>query len=280
MKKEYIRPNDYEQRERPKTRGKQFFDIFKHRFLELLKLSLLQTIFSLPLLATIFLFWMLLQNSHSPQEAMTVFLIQGASFLISMPVAFVGLTGSFYAIKKLAYAEGEFASSAFFIGMKEEWARGLLIGVFAGSSAGIAVIGLYYFVFTSWDSNPTVQGLGIAIIIIQLILVMIFCYYSLAQVVVYKNTFRYLFKNSIIMELIRFPINLGLIILYPGGFIALICIMPYTMYVGLGLMILTCAFGHLVWMLNCISTFDKYINKEQYPDFYRKGLFKEETKEE
>ena len=46
MKKEYIRPTDYEQRERPKTRAKQFFDIFRHRFLELLKLSLLQAVFS------------------------------------------------------------------------------------------------------------------------------------------------------------------------------------------------------------------------------------------
>ena len=78
----------------------------------------------------------------------------------------------------------------------------------------------------------------------------------------------------------RFPINLGLLILYPAGFIALICIMPITMYVGLGLMVFTSAFGHLVWMLNAVSAFDKFINKEQFPDYYRKGLFKEETKEE
>ena len=82
------------------------------------------------------------------------------------------------------------------------------------------------------------------------------------------------------MSLMRFPINLGLLILYPAGFIALICIMPITMYVGLGLMVFTSAFGHLVWMLNAVSAFDKFINKEQFPDYYRKGLFKEETKEE
>ena len=280
MKKEYIRPTDYEQRERPKTRSKQFLDIFRHRFLELLKLSLLQTVFNLPLLATIFLFWMLLNNAHTPEAAMMIFLIQGGSMIITLPIVFIGLTGCFYALKKLAYAEGEFAASAFFIGMKEEWLRGLVIGLFAGISGGIAVIGAYYFVFTSWDMNTVVQGFGIAIIVIQLILVLIFCYYSLSQVVVYKNTFRHLFKNSIIMGLIKFPINLGLLILYPGGFIILVCIMPYTMYIGIGLMILTCAFGHLVWMLNCLSAFDKYINKEQFPDYYRKGLFKEETKEE
>lgn len=279
MKKEIIRSSDYEQRERPRTRVAQFFDIFKHRFLELLKLSLLQAVFSLPLLVTIFLFWLLLPNAHTNQAVMMVFLIQGASSLITLPIAFVGLTGSFYALKKLAYAEGEFASSSFFIGMKEEWKKGLLIGLVAGLSAGIAIIGAYFFIFSPYDIIPWVKGLGIAVSIIQLIVVYISCYYSIAQVVVYENKLWPIIKNSIIMNLMRFPINLGLFILYPGAFIALICIIPYTMYVGVGLMMLTSVFGHLVWMMNAMSAFDKYINKEQFSDYYRKGLY-QETKEE
>lgn len=280
MKKEYIRPTDYEQRERPKTRAKQFFDIFRHRFLELLKLSLLQAVFSLPLLATIFLFWMLLANSHTEQAVMMVFLIQGASSLITLPIAFVGLTGSFYALKKLAYAEGEFASSSFFLGMKEEWVKGLLLGLIAGLSVGIAIIGAYFFILSPYELIPWVKGFGIAIIVIQLIVVLITCYYSIAQVVVYTNKLRLMIRNSLLMNLMRFPINLGLLILYPGAFIALICIIPYTMYVGIGLMIFTSVFGHLVWMMNAMSAFDKYINKENFPDYYRKGLYKEETEEE
>lgn len=283
MKTERIRPTDYEQRERPKTRAKQFFDIFKHRFLELIKLSLLQAVFSLPMLAIIFIFWMILPNalkSSSPQQAaLGVFLVTGGAMLIALPIAFVGLTGSFYALKKLAYAEGEFASSAFFIGMKEEWKRGLLIGFIAGLSAAISIIGIFFFLVFPTQINVWVKGFGIAIVVIQLIIVLIVCYYSIAQVVVYSNTLRRLLKNSVIMTLIRFPINLGLLILYPGGFIALICIMPITMYVGLGLMILTAVFGHLVWMMNTMSAFDKYINKEQFPDYYRKGLY-QETEEE
>lgn len=280
MKKEIIRSSDYEQRERPRTRVAQFFDIFKHRFLELLKLSLLQAVFSLPLLVTIFLFWLLLPNAHTNQAAMMVFLIQGASSLITLPIAFVGLVGSFYALKKLAYAEGEFASSSFFIGMKEEWKKGLLIGLVAGLSAGIAIVGAYFFIFSPYDIISWVKGLGIAVSIIQLIVVYISCYYSIAQIVVYENKLWPIIKNSIIMNLMRFPINLGLFILYPGVFITLICIIPYTMYVGVGLMMLTSVFGHLVWMMNAMSAFDKFINKEQFPDYYRKGLYKEETKEE
>ena len=279
MRKEKIRQTDYEQSERPTTRFKQFFDIFRHRFLELIKLSLLQAVFVLPLLVTIFLFWILIKNASTMQAAMMVFLIQGGSLMISLPIAFVGLTGSFYALKKLAYAEGEFASSSFFLGLREEWKKGLLIGFIAGLSGAIAVIGMYYFLVFPSDISTVVKGFGIAIVIIQLILVLIVCYYSLAQLVIYSNTLRHLFKNSIIMGLIRFPINLGLLILYPGGFIALVCIMPLTMYIGLGLMILTSVFGHLIWMMNAMTAFDKYINKEQFPDYYRKGLY-QETKEE
>ena len=280
MKKEIIRPSDYKQSERPKSRLTQFFDIFKNRFVELVKISLLQTVFNLPLLASIFFFWMMIgQEELTTQRVMGIFFIAAGALVISMMSSFVGLTGSFHALKKIAYAEGEFASSSFFIGLKEEWKRGLLIGFIAGLSAGIALLGIFYFLVFPSDIYDWVKGFGIAIVIIQLIVVLITSYYSLAQVVVYTNTLRNIFKNSIIMGLIRFPINLGALILYPGGFIALVCIMPITMYVGVGLMILTAAFGHLVWMMVTLAAFDKYINQEKFPDYYRKGLY-QETKEE
>ena len=158
MRKEKIRQTDYEQSERPATRFKQFFDIFRHRFLELIKLSLLQAVFVLPLLVTIFLFWILIKNASTMQAAMMVFLIQGGSLMISLPIAFVGLTGSFYALKKLAYAEGEFASSSFFLGLREEWKKGLLIGFIAGLSGAIAVIGMYYFLVFPSDISTVVKG--------------------------------------------------------------------------------------------------------------------------
>ena len=279
MRKETIRSTDFTQKERPKTRSKQFLDIFKHRFLELMKLSFLQTVFNMPLLVTIFIFWLLLTKADG-NSLMTVFLIQGGTMLIALPSSFIGLTGSFYTLKKLAYAEGEYASSSFFLGLREEWKKGLVIGLIAGLSAALAVIGLYYFIFAAEGLNTAMIGFGIAICIIQLIVILIVCYYSISQVVVYQNKLRFILKNSFIMTLMRFPINLGLLILYPGGFVALVCIMPITMYVGLALMIFTAAFGHVVWLLNCLSAFDKYINKEQFPDYYRKGLYKEETEEE
>ena len=144
MKKERIRPTDYTQRERPKTRLAQFFDIFKNRFVELLKLSLLQTVFNLPLLAVIFLFWLFIrQDGITAQRAMGIFLIAAGALVLCLMSSFVGLTGSFYALKKLAYAEGEYASSSFFVGMREEWKRGFVVGLILGLSipGGVILIG-------------------------------------------------------------------------------------------------------------------------------------------
>ena len=116
MRKEKIRETDYQQSERPRTRLAQFFDIFRHNFVELIKLALLQTVFNMPLLATLVTFHLFVRNATSLNSLMTVFIITGFALLISMISAFTGLTGSFYCLKNICYAEGEFASSSFFVG--------------------------------------------------------------------------------------------------------------------------------------------------------------------
>lgn len=272
MRKEKIRQTDFKDYERPSTRLRQFGDIFKHRFLELIKISLLQTVFNMPLIASVILFYVLVRNSTNMNALMTVFIIQSGALFISLPISFIGLTGSFYCMKKLIYAEGEFASSSYFIGLREEWKKGLIIGLLPGFSVALSIIGYYFFCFYLSDANPIIAGFGIAILAIQLILVMMISYYSIGQTVIYSNTVFFTFKNSLIMMLIRFPYNLLFFILYPGIFIALFCIMEITMFVGVGLLVFFSAIGHLMWMLNNVAAFDRFINKESYPDYYRKGL--------
>ena len=280
MRKEIVKETDFKNEERPDTRLKQFFDIFKHRFVELLKISLLQAVYNVPLIVSLILFYALIRNSENINSTMTIFLIQGASFLISLPVAFIGMTGTFYCMKKLAYAEGEFASSSFFIGVREEWMKGLAIGLIAGISTGLGLIGIFFSYVYLAQVNSVTAGLCIAMLGIQFIIVMMVCYNSVAQSEVYANKLRYTLKNSFIMTLMRFPYNLVVFIIYPGIFIALFSIMEITMYIGVVLLLFFAVFGHLMWMLNCLSAFDAFINKEQYPDYYKKGLNKEVSKED
>ena len=280
MKKERVKAEDYQNKDRPSSRLAQYGDIFKHRFVELLKLSLLQAIFNMPFIVSLIIFYVAVRNSGDLNQLMTVFLIQGASFVISIPCIFAGLTGVFYCLKKIAYADGEYASSSFFIGLREEWKNGVLIGLLLGFSAFIGFTGFFFFYFYLSQFDKIITGFGIAIVIIQFIIVLIVSYYSIGQVVCYSNQLRFILKNSFIFMLIRFPINLGVLILYPGILIALFTIMEITMYVGIGLLVFFSTVGQLLWMMLDLSTFDKFINKTQYPDAYRKGLKDIQTSEE
>lgn len=272
MRKEKIRETDYESNERPDTRLKQFFDIFRHRFVELLKLSLLQAVFNMPLIASLVLFHQLVKNSTTMNSLMTVFIIQGVSFLVSMPSIFVGLTGVFYCFKKIIHAEGEYASSSFFIGMREEWKRGFVIGMIVGLSLALTVIGYFFFRYYVPAYNTTIAGFGIAILVIQAIMVLMVAYYSIGQLVFYTNKLKFVLKNSFLFTLMRFPQNLLFLIIHPGIYVALFIIMDITMYVGVVLLIFLVGIGHLIWNLNVISAFDKYINKESHKEVYLKGL--------
>ena len=272
MRKEVVRENDFENKERPENRFKQFFDIFRHRFVDILKISLLQAIFSMPIIASLVLFWALIKNSTTFASLTTVFLIQGGAMAIAVPIAFIGLTGSFYCFKKMCYAEGEYASSSFFVGMREEWKRGLLIGLFPGLSYALTIIGSFYFYYYVTSINPGVAGFGIAILVIQAMMVSMVAYYSIAQIVVYSNKLRFVLKNSFIMTLIRFPFNLLCFVIHPGIVVALASIMEITMYIGIVLLVFLSAIGHLAWVTNTLGAFDKYINKENHPEAYRKGL--------
>ena len=277
MRKEKVRDTDYVSEERPNTRLEQFFDIFKHRFVELIKLSLLQAVFNMPLIVSLVLFHVLVKNVTSMNSLMTIFIIQGSSLVVSIPIAFVGLTGVYYSLKKMSFAEGEYASSSFFIGLKEEWKRGFVIGLLCGLSTCLAVIGFFFFYFYLSQVNTTVSGFGIAILVIQAIVAYMVCMYSIGQVAIYSNKLRFVLKNSFIMTLIRFPINLGILIIHPGIFVALAVIMDITMYVGTVLLVVLVGVSHLLWMMNLLGAFDKYINKEYHQEIYRKGLKVEEA---
>ena len=274
-RKEKIRETDYQQSERPKTRLSQYFDVFRHNFVELLKLSLLQTVFNMPLIATVVTFYLFARNSSNLGALMTVFLITGGALLLSMMSSFTGLTGVFYCLKKICYAEGEYASSSFFVGLRNEWKKGMLTGFIVGLSLAATIIGSFFAYFYLSNINTIIAGFALAILVIQSMLVLMLGYYTISQILIYENKYRHTLKNSFIMVLMRFHINLLLFLIHPGIIIALVAVMEITMYVSLPFIVFFSAFFHLIWMCNTLGAFDKFINQENYPDYYRRGLYKE-----
>lgn len=284
MRKEKIRETDYQQSERPRTRLAQFFDIFRHNFVELIKLALLQTVFNMPLLATLVTFHLFVRNATSLNSLMTVFIITGFALLISMISTFTGLTGSFYCLKNICYAEGEFASSSFFVGLRDEWKKGLLTGFIVGISFAATVIGSFFFYYYLGQINTSIAGFGIAILTIQAIIVLMIAYYTISQVLIYENKYRHVLKNAFLMVLMRFHINLLLFIIHPGIVIALFLVVEMASnlvvliiftFLTIAVLLFFISIFHLMWTVHIVGAFDKFINKENYPEFYRKGLYKE-----
>ena len=207
MRKMKEKITDFKPQNRPDNRLKQYFDIFSHRFLEIMKISLLEALFAMPLMASLILSYAFVRNASNFDSVFTIFLIQACSFPVSIAILYVGLVGVFTCFKKIATADNEYTSSAFFYALKSDWYRGLLIGFIQGISMGLCLMGTFLFMLYPGEMIPVMRGLGFAGSIIQLVVITICSYYSLGQVAFYKNKMFMVFKNSILMMMMRFPYN-------------------------------------------------------------------------
>lgn len=279
MRKEVIRQTDFTSRELPKTRMQQFFDVIKHQKLNMVKVAMLQTVFNAPLMVWAVLYYLLLAAGPSSPFQITVF--AAIALAVCITISDVGLVGSFSCMKKIAYADGGFASSSFFMGLKEEWKKGIVFGFLHGLVIGVSLVGLVFFISVP-GAEVIVRGFGLAMLLILSVTGTMMNYYSLAQSSCYSNTMGKIIKNSLLMSLMRFPKHFLLFLLHPGVIVGAVigsfCI-PYAgEYVGIGVLVLFSflnSFGILAWMLFTLTSFDKFINKENYPDYVNKGLYKE-----
>ena len=273
--KDRVRATDFENRERPKTRRGQFFDLFRHRFLEIMKISWLQAIFQMPLYVSVVLFWILFRKAENYDSAFTIILILSASFLVSIPTLYIGLSGVYGCLRRLVHAEGEYASSDFFLSLKEDWRNGMATGFIVAFSLGGGLIGGFYLYGDSAVLNGWLSAVGIALLAIQFLVVTVVSYHQLGQGAFYQNGFGASLGNGLRMSLSRFPLALLFFLIHPGILIACFSLMSITAYTGVGLSLFFSGFAHLIWMLYLVSTFDRYINKDNFPDYYRRGLYQE-----
>jgi len=101
--------------------------------------------------------------------------------------------------------------------------------------------------------------------------------YDIAQHQIYKVGAMQRLKNSLIFALVKFPMNIVFVAAALLPFVVL-TFLPEVM--GLGVAFVAYAvycFGlaALLQTLYCHSVFDKYINKEAYPQLVGKGLVKD-----
>lgn len=277
--KEKIRATDFTEKELPKNRWALYWDIATKQWRTMLGTSLLLTLFALPLMSDYLVFGFLIAGAdNAGATASEVFALFFYASLIAIPcliILFVGLSGSFYISKRLAFLDGVIGNATFFEGLRRNWKSSLGIGTIFALSFFLALVGsLYLLLF--YRNAPVWTGVGIGLLLLQFLIVGSMSHYTLSQEALYENSFGATLKNGFLFALIRLPINVLLMLYSPGIVIALMCVNSITSYVAMGLFALFSQYGILAWTIYAHGLYDRFINKDHYPELVGKGLRKKE----
>ena len=298
-KKEIINPSksDFLVEQLPTTRRKEFFDILKNEWRTLLLVGFVLTLFFLPfIISKLFEAGFMNGNAEALRNTLTaqgktteeinsavaaqmrsIHLLFSGINIICFMIFSVGLAGVARIIKCLSFSEGVVFKSDFFTGIKKYWSAFLTVGFFSG---------LFYFLMTYTSETISVMSSenqtllivrGLIIGFYFAILVPLF-FFSFAQATLYTIPFFSTITNSIrftvnkyyiciIFSIIMYAIYLLTHIVY--ALISVLCLIVVILLIAPLIM--------LAFHLFALSLFDKYINKDNYPQNYKKGLYIKEA---
>ncbi len=265
----------------PKNRAKLFKYMLKNKFFKIYKNHWLMALFFLPLIA-----WGVLTMGYTdwmfsldPKEGITFLLEYWFTVHVTaIPLwmlAFVGLAGGLNVLRKLAWSDPVMLKSDFLRGIKASGKQisiiGLLFGI-AYSMIRYAMdwLGFYYRVF---EGSSTVV-FGIFVCLILLLVLIGYTAYLVCMSSLYNVTLKQLFVGAFKLYFADFFMASGIVLL---------CLIPMLLFVfsDFAILILIGYFVLLAGLIGfiiippflvCQHTFDRIINKKDYPDYYGRGL--------
>ena len=265
----------------PTTRKEVLFDLLKYRKMSLFALSCYTFMFFIPLAIVLFYFNYLESMAIIAEKFEYLFSLIFYSMLIMLPcmvIGFIGFAGAFYTAKRMVWQEGISLASDFFKGIKENWKHALINGVIFGLVLfGLVVGGSYLLIYA--PVTPVVRGIGLGALILVFMLFGMVIALNFTQDVYYENGYGITLKNSFsFLGLLNWKILL--VFLFSTGVVVTLGLFNLlTLAIGLILFAFTNSVVIILYTLISHSAFDKYINKEHYPDMVNKGLYKHNDKE-
>lgn len=273
--------SDFSTERFPKNRKRLFLYLIKNKLSKIYKNHLLTALFFLPLIC-----WAIMSMGYS-DWFFNLEAKEGLSHLVeywfttyvtAIPLwvlAFVGLSGGLNVIRKLAWSDPLIIKTDFFKGIKLSGKQMAIIGLIWGVLFAILRyfidwLGFYYRVFD--DSYSVVFGIFVCIFLI-LVLIGITSY-ACCMASIYNVTFKELILGAFKLYFADFFMATGVIIL---------CLLPFLLLNMIGLAITT-LISYLISLglgigvaiippfLVCQHTFDRVINKKDYPGYYGRGL--------
>ena len=263
----------------PRNRKELFFDLLKHRKMTLFAISCFTFMFFIPLAVDLFFFNFLESAAIAEGLDNQLFSLFFYSMLIMLPcmlIGFLGFAGAFHIIKKMVWQEDVTVAVDFFNGIKENWKHAIINGAIFGIILFGCVMGTSYLIIFA-PMAPVWCGIGIGALILVLLFfgMVISLYFTLC--VYYQNSVAATFKNAFAFLGLTNWKTFLVYLFSTGAVIALCCFNMITMAIGLFLFAILNSVVIVLYTLIAHSAFDKYINKEHYPEYVGKGLYKVET---
>lgn len=265
----------------PVTRRQLFGFTYRTHLPFLMKLSLLLTLFALPLYAVEIVTQVFQSGVLSDFSATgdisyyRLYLSRNLFFaLLRVPAGMilsVGLTGAFALMKAYTFADGYTFWGSFRQGIREDARRSLPVSLFF---AVVSYLAEFSRCFLSMRDISWYVPAAVVATVLQLLMLgaYLFC---MCQIPIYRASCPRLIKNGFLFtgKCLFGIVGIALVSLAPvpaaGLFGSLTVI-----FVTAGLFaFLLFGNGILLITLYCQHCFDELINRDHYPEIYRKGLF-------
>ena len=273
----------------PVNRVQLFKFTFKTQWSMLVKVSLLLTVFAIPLfilgivkgVVSSNIMFQMQQNPDNGELLKQYFSQQIFLDIFNIPcfiILSLGFAGAYTVIKQFVFQEGFTFFKSFFQGIKKNGKEFALVTLF------FSVIYYLLLFLQNYLSLMNFELYIMVTIFTTLISVLIFnkVIFAYCQIPIYTNRFFQLIKNSFLFTFSRLWKISGVLII---TFIPLLIVslfqsliaafIIYFAYIFIG-------FGYAVLFttLYCHSVFDEMVNKTQFPSIYRKGLYDESDDED
>lgn len=266
---------------KPFDRKDVFILAFRKHYPTILGVSVAMLIFALPAIAVFFgsyiEFYYL--GGTSAENAMELYSIQTRMYLWLIPafmILSVGAAGSFYVIRRMVWGEEGPFFKDFFRGIKNNWWQSIIVGTIFILFVGALNYGMNMLVL-----NASLGSFYWVLYMVQIFLSVISLMLLLFQysaIAVYNDNVFKIIKNSFALVWMSLPRSILILILaFLPVFLFLTFVKVYIIYVIVIVFLALVGFGYgiLLFTLHTHYVFDRYINRDSFPEIYKKGLYHE-----
>ena len=276
---------EFQENQLPHNRAQVFWDVIKLHWRAILILDLILFVGILPLLVCLFfrdnyalgLSIKVANGEMTAEDRLNILryahLICAGACWICLYIFAIAVCVVTRFINRLVWYEPLFVKEDIHLALKNGYKSAAICATFAG----IIIVVQKAMLFVT--DNVFIQIIPVAVFIpfIGLPLLLAFM-----QSTIYEGKFSQLVKNSIALYIKEAPVVLlfGLLLFAPLLFVILeqflivkyIVVAVYILFIEI--------FFIMMFQLSCNYIFDKFINKEQFPNIYKKGLFIEQVSNE